>query len=49
MHHRLQVALDLKIKDVEAYGDIILIISQAIGEWTIKNPELASTTNTSCT
>lgn len=38
----LQAALDLKIKNLEVYGDSILIISQVFGERTIKNPELAT-------
>lgn len=37
----LHVAFDLKIEDLEAYKDLILIISHATGEWAIKSPELA--------
>lgn len=37
----LEAALDMNIKDWEVYGDSILIISQSIGEWGVKSPELA--------
>lgn len=30
----LEATLDMSVKDLEAYGDLILIISQSTGEWS---------------
>lgn len=32
----LEAALDLNVKDIEVYGDSILIINQPTGEWSPK-------------
>lgn len=39
--NELQAALDLKIKDLEIYRDLILIISQVSRKWKIKSLKLA--------
>lgn len=36
----LEAALDINVKDLEVYGDCIMIISQSIWEWGVKDPEL---------
>lgn len=37
----LEATLDMNAKDLEVYGDSILIISQSTKEWGVKSPELA--------
>lgn len=36
----MQAALDLGIRDIEVYGDSILIICQAVGDWKTREPKL---------
>lgn len=36
----LMAAIHMNVKDLEVYGDSILIISQSTAEWRVKSPEL---------
>lgn len=35
----LQAALDLGIRDIEVYGDSVLIICQTVGDWKTRDPK----------
>lgn len=37
----LEVALDMNAKNLEVYGDSILVTIQFTGEWRVESPELA--------
>lgn len=37
----LEAALDMNVKNLYVSGDSILIISQLMGEWGVRSPELA--------